>query len=332
MVILRCFRLICISGVVVSAISFVLGTLAISTGSWLLAQGKVPPMQFPDNPVPSDPVITTPGNLSDVGTNSTDNATTTPTVATSASMTELTATTGQPTAEAATRSTGTTPQTDAGENATTANPELEMNTVLATSGLWHICQANLENGVVVGDWVCSNIIHNLASMTNTKQLTIVAARSANLISSYWVTPPSDLTVYIETSGVYFQSMLAFELISVAATLAGCCIATIAIYKKQPLAVLVAAFTMFFAGMFMLVGHLMMLSIHKAKNGETTENSWYYGWSFIVAWLSFCLCLISGIINCVVYRNFRKMSEELTGTPSRVKYANRPPPVSLGSSI
>ncbi|XP_038069509.1 germ cell-specific gene 1-like protein isoform X2 [Patiria miniata] len=302
MVILRCFRLICISGVVVSAISFVLGTLAISTGSWLLAQGKVPPMQFPDNPVPSDPVITTPGNLSDVGTNSTDNATTTPTVATSASMTELTATTGQPTAEAATRSTGTTPQTDAGENATTANPELEMNTVLATSGLWHICQANLENGVVVGDWVCSNIIHNLASMTNTKQL------------------------------MYFQSMLAFELISVAATLAGCCIATIAIYKKQPLAVLVAAFTMFFAGMFMLVGHLMMLSIHKAKNGETTENSWYYGWSFIVAWLSFCLCLISGIINCVVYRNFRKMSEELTGTPSRVKYANRPPPVSLGSSI
>ena len=47
--------------------------------------------------------------------------------------------------------------------------------------------------------------------------------------------------------VYFQSMLAFELIGVAATLAGCCVAGIAIFKQQPLAVLVAAFTMFFSG-------------------------------------------------------------------------------------
>ena len=86
---------------------------------------------------------------------------------------------------------------------------------------------------------------------------------------------------------------------------------------------------------MLVGHLMMLSIHKSKEDDTEsgqEAGWYYGWSFVVAWVSFCLCLVSGLINCVVYRNFRKMSEELTGTPSRVKYANRPPPVSLGSSI
>ncbi|XP_033631278.1 lens fiber membrane intrinsic protein-like isoform X2 [Asterias rubens] len=135
--------------------------------------------------------------------------------------------------------------------------------------------------------------------------------------------------------LYFQSMLAFELIGVAATLAGCCVAGIAIFKQQPLAVLVAAFTMFFSGMFMLVGHSMMLSIHTSKNNnnESSGGGWHHGWSFIVAWLAFGLCLVAGVINCIVYRNFRKMSEELTGTPSRVKYANRPhPPVNLGSSI
>lgn len=57
-----------------------------------------------------------------------------------------------------------------------------------------------------------------------------------------------LSIFISTLFlVYFQSMLAFELIGVAATLAGCCIAGIAIVKQQPLAVLVAAFTMFFSG-------------------------------------------------------------------------------------
>ncbi|XP_022103349.1 germ cell-specific gene 1-like protein isoform X2 [Acanthaster planci] len=300
MVILRCFRLICITGVVASIISFVLGTLAISTGSWLLSQGEVPTMQFPDDTVPDDlGSSVAPGNLSDWSRNNTENTTTTGTV-TTARTTELTATTGQTATDAWMRSTGTMSPSDAGENVTTA--ELQIITVIATSGLWHVCQAKIQDGVVVGEWLCSNIIGSLALMQSSKHL------------------------------IYFQSMLAFELISVAATLAGSCIATVAIYKQQPLAVLVAAFTMFFAGLFMLVGHVMMLSIHKANNDGTNENSWYYGWSFIVAWLSFCMCLVSGTINCVVYRNFRKMSEELTGTPSRVKYANRPPPVNLGSSI
>ncbi|XP_022103344.1 uncharacterized protein LOC110986056 isoform X1 [Acanthaster planci] len=330
MVILRCFRLICITGVVASIISFVLGTLAISTGSWLLSQGEVPTMQFPDDTVPDDlGSSVAPGNLSDWSRNNTENTTTTGTV-TTARTTELTATTGQTATDAWMRSTGTMSPSDAGENVTTA--ELQIITVIATSGLWHVCQAKIQDGVVVGEWLCSNIIGSLALMQSSKHLKILKARSADLESSVTVGPQSDLTVYIETSEVYFQSMLAFELISVAATLAGSCIATVAIYKQQPLAVLVAAFTMFFAGLFMLVGHVMMLSIHKANNDGTNENSWYYGWSFIVAWLSFCMCLVSGTINCVVYRNFRKMSEELTGTPSRVKYANRPPPVNLGSSI
>ncbi|XP_033631277.1 uncharacterized protein LOC117293149 isoform X1 [Asterias rubens] len=172
---------------------------------------------------------------------------------------------------------------------------------------------------------------NLSTMKNAKELSPLAGAISNR------TKPTEftLTKVIETSEVYFQSMLAFELIGVAATLAGCCVAGIAIFKQQPLAVLVAAFTMFFSGMFMLVGHSMMLSIHTSKNNnnESSGGGWHHGWSFIVAWLAFGLCLVAGVINCIVYRNFRKMSEELTGTPSRVKYANRPhPPVNLGSSI
>ena len=46
---------------------------------------------------------------------------------------------------------------------------------------------------------------------------------------------------------YFQSLIAFELISAIATLTGCLVALAAMVQQQPLAVLVAGFTMFFSG-------------------------------------------------------------------------------------
>ena len=85
------------------------------------------------------------------------------------------------------------------------------------------------------------------------------------------------------------------------------------------------------GMFMFVGHIMLMMKHR----DETEIDWEYGYSFKLAWTSFVLCLITGIIDFIVYRNFRKITEEMMlGTvPSpSAKYVTRTSPVNLQSSI
>nr|XP_054763234.1 lens fiber membrane intrinsic protein-like [Lytechinus pictus]XP_054763237.1 lens fiber membrane intrinsic protein-like [Lytechinus pictus] len=146
----------------------------------------------------------------------------------------------------------------------------------------------------------------------------------------------------ETHRTFFQSLGAFEVISTAATFTGCTVAIIAMLHQQPLAMLVAGFTMLFSGLFMLVGHLMMLTAHQETGdmdnvslvGQLFKDatSSRYGWSFVVAWISFILCVTAGITDFLVYRNFRKITDELHNTPSRVKYMQRQTPVNIGSTI
>ncbi|XP_071478374.1 uncharacterized protein [Diadema antillarum] len=139
---------------------------------------------------------------------------------------------------------------------------------------------------------------------------------------------------------FFHSLGAFEVISAAATLTGCSVALVAMLHQQPLAMLVAGFTMLFSGLFMLVGHLMMLTAHQEEEEENTligaiveeASTWRYGWSFVVGWTAFVLCLCAGITDFLVYRNFRKITEELHNTPARVKYVQRQSPVPLGPTI
>ncbi|XP_041473978.1 germ cell-specific gene 1 protein-like [Lytechinus variegatus] len=142
----------------------------------------------------------------------------------------------------------------------------------------------------------------------------------------------------ETHRTFFQSLGAFEVISTAATFTGCTVAIIAMLHQQPLAMLVAGFTMLFSGLFMLVGHLMMLTAHQ-ETGDMDNVSLFkdvsssrYGWSFVVAWISFILCVTAGITDFLVYRNFRKITDELHNTPSRVKYMQRQTPVNIGPTI
>ncbi|XP_072029251.1 uncharacterized protein [Amphiura filiformis] len=171
---------------------------------------------------------------------------------------------------------------------------------LTQSGLWYVCHREIEN--TDSEWTCIN------------SLVLIAQLQQNQLT-------------------YFQSLIAFELISSIATLTGCLVALAAMVQEQPLAVLVAGFTMFFSGMFMLVGHLMMLYQHRYNDDEMVN--WEYGYSFKLAWSSFVLCLITGIIDFIVYRNFRKITEEMmlgTVPAPSAKYVTRPSPVDLQASI
>ena len=83
---------------------------------------------------------------------------------------------------------------------------------------------------------------------------------------------------------------------------------------------------------MFVGHIMLMMQHMEPENET---DWDYGYSFKLAWTSFVLCLITGIIDFIVYRNFRKITEEMmlgTVPAPSAKYVTRASPVNLQSSI
>eukprot|EP00057_Strongylocentrotus_purpuratus_P026218 XP_011680692.1 PREDICTED: transmembrane protein 114 isoform X2 [Strongylocentrotus purpuratus] len=179
-----------------------------------------------------------------------------------------------------------------------------------STGIWNICFQNFEDGVL--NEGCHSINKMLQSLRDDDHIT------------------------------FFQSLGAFEVISTAATFTGCTVAMIAMLHQQPLAMLVAGFTMLFSGLFMLVGHLMMLTAHQ-ETGDMDNvslvgtlfkdaTSSNYGWSFVVAWISFVLCVTAGITDFLVYRNFRKITDELHNTPSRVKYMQRQTPVSIGPTI
>ncbi|KAJ8037870.1 Voltage-dependent calcium channel gamma-7 subunit [Holothuria leucospilota] len=140
---------------------------------------------------------------------------------------------------------------------------------------------------------------------------------------------------------YFKSLMAFELISVLAVFIGTLIASVAMVQQHPLAVLVAGFTMFFSGLFMLVGHVMMLSTHTSEKSEdevndvTTSEHYglYLGWSFVFAWFAFTFCLISGAILLDLYRVCRKYMDEYGNqNPSRVKKMQRSKAVHVGATI
>ena len=93
---------------------------------------------------------------------------------------------------------------------------------------------------------------------------------------------------------------------------------------------------------MLVGHLMMMTIYSQDMDENKstflstlagdETVWHWGWSFYIGWFAFVLCVLAGIIDFLVYRNFRRITEEMHNTPSRVKYVQKPTPVHLGQTI
>ncbi|XP_071814783.1 voltage-dependent calcium channel gamma-5 subunit-like [Apostichopus japonicus] len=138
---------------------------------------------------------------------------------------------------------------------------------------------------------------------------------------------------------YFKSLMAFELISVFAVFIGTVVASVAMVQQHPLVVLVAGFTMIFSGLFMLVGHVMMIHTHTSSEEdqsvrETDHYRYFIGWSFVCGWFAFAFCLLSGGILLELYRVCRKYIDEYGNhNPSRVnKKIQRSRPVNVGSSI